>query len=316
MPAPLSPASASPMLSRSRGAIRLALAAALLLGCAMLFVGQLAEQAPRWQKELWNLGHVGLFAGLAMAAWPWLRGRLWRRALALLAVAAVAGASVELIQARIGRDCSLLDLLLDILGAAVGILLAARRELAPMQRLLLWLPLLAGLTLAASPLLLSGWDAFEAPRQFPRLASFEAASERYRVHLYGGTYGRVEAGALRLHMGGPATFSGFAFDQLPRDWRGYGALRLELENPADTPLGITCRINDRDHFRRGSPDGDRFDRRLLLAPGLNSVRFDLAEVAAAPATRPLRLDDIAELGCFVVDQGRRRPLWLHEMTLE
>src|SRR5690606_952927 len=93
------------------------------------FVGQLSEFAPRWQRELWNLGHVGLAAGLSLALWPRLRGQLWRRALLLLVVALVVGGAVELVQGRIGREASLRDLLLDLLGSAIGLLIAVRREL-------------------------------------------------------------------------------------------------------------------------------------------------------------------------------------------
>jgi VanZ family protein len=316
MSEPLTVAVAPAPPRRYHPALRLLLTLLLALGCIMLFVGQLSDQAPRWQRELWNMGHVGLFGGLALALWPRLRGRLWLRALSVLTLALLVGGAVELLQGQIGREASIRDLLLDVLGAAIGLFAAAGGELSPPRRMALGLSLLGALAAAASPVAFSGWDAWQARRQFPLLASFEAGHERYRVRLYGGTWGPVEKGALQLRIGGSEGYSGFAFDQLPPNWRGYGSLRLELVNAGRRPLSITCRINDHDHFRNGSPRDDRFNRRLLLPPGHSELRFDLADVKAAPEGRSMRMDDIAEFGCFVHGQLRRQRLSLQSLALE
>jgi VanZ family protein len=304
-----------PLRRHAHGVARIAFAVALLTGCAMLFAGHLSERAPRWQRELWNLGHIGLFAGLAMALWPRLAGALWLRFAALTAGGAAVGLAVEVIQRRIGRDFSLHDVLLDVIGVWLGALLAAHGELPRRVRTALWLPLLTLLSATVVPFTTLAWDALQARRQFPLLAGFDSPLERQRLHLYGGTTGEIEGGALRLRFGRDR-YAGFIFDQMPRDWRGYRALWIEVDNPEATPLALTCRINDGRHFANGSPKHDRYNRRFELAPGGGVLRIDLAEVADAPRGRVMAMDDIAEFGCFTVRLQRSRALVLLAVGLE
>lgn len=297
------------------GVARIAFALALLIGCTLLFAGHLSERAPRWQRELWNLGHIGLFAGLAMALWPRLAGALWLRFAALTAGGAAVGLAVEVIQRRIGRDFSLHDVLLDVIGVWLGALLAAHAELSRRARLALWLPLLALLAAVVAPFATLTWDALQARRQFPLLAGFDSPLERQRLRLYGGTTGEIAGGALRLRFG-DSHYAGFIFDQMPRDWRGYRALWIEVYNPEATPLALTCRINDGAHIGNGFPRADRYNHRFELAPGRSRLRIDLAEVAHAPHGRVMAMDDIDEFGCFTVRLPQSRALVLLAVGLE
>ena len=103
-----------------------------------------------------------------------------------------------------------------------------------------------------------------------------------------------------------AVYSGFFLKDAPRDWRGYHDLIVELVNPSDTPLPLTCRIHDREHTANHR-SSDRFNRRFSLAPGPNRLTISLTDVETAPRGRLMAMDQIYEFGCFVhkLEQPRR-----------
>ncbi len=291
------------------------MAVALGIGCVLLFFGREPDGAPQWQRELWNFGHVALFAGLA-----WVLLRRWRAPLRwqlplLLIAAALIGYAVELIQRRIGRDFSLHDVLLDVIGAALGGWLATCHRQAPRWRLLLALPLLAALTALLLPFTAIVWDSLQAARQFPRLATFASPLELRRFQLYGGTRGEIGDGALQLRFG-TAEWSGFTLTEPPADWRGYRALAIDVENPEPRSLVLICRIDDRLHRLSGFAFHDRFNRRFTLPPGESRLRIALADVERAPRDRRLALERIDALGCFVHAEPTPRALRLRALHLE
>ena len=294
---------------------RCALALLLALGCVLLFVGRQSETAPQWQRELWNFGHVGLFAGLAWALLQRWRAPLrWQLPL-LLAGTALVGYAVELIQLHIGRDYSLRDVLFDVVGAAVGALLALYPQLRRRQWLLLALPVAAAGVAIALPFVAIAWDSVQAARQFPQLATFASPLQLRRFQFYGGTHGEIRDGALQLQFG-TASWSGFTLSEPPADWRDYRTLVLQLDNPSAEPLTLSCRVDDRLHRRSGFAFDDRFNRRFVLAPGAGELRIALAEIERAPRGRLLSMAQIDALGCFVHRQSQPHRLLLRGLFLE
>jgi VanZ family protein len=310
------PTSIPTPVARTRGcrACRWLLALLLGAGCLLLFVGSQPANAPSWLREVWDLGHVALFAGLA-----WALLQRWRMPLRhlprLLAGALLLGFAVELIQRYIGRDFSLHDVLLDMVGALFGAVLALRSRLTARQHWLLAPLLLAALLAAAAPLGLVVWSSVQVQRQFPALATFASSLELRRFQLYGGTTGEIRDGALRLRFG-TAEWSGFQMSEPPPDWRGYRELVIELDNPEPRPLTLNCRIDDALHAANGLAFHDRFNRRFELAPGAQQLRIPLVEVAQAPRDRAMAMDRIAALYCFVHRQPEPRTLLLRALRLE
>ena len=308
---------AGEVVVRPRRALLLRVVAGLLLtaGCVLLFVGRQPEGALQWQREFWNFGHVALFAGLA-----WVLLQRWRAPLRfqlplLLAGSAVIGFTVEVIQRRIGRDFSLLDVLLDVVGSAVGGWLALRPRLSRRQRGVLALPVFAALAVVSLPFLAIAWDSLQAARQFPQLATFASPLELRRFQFYGGSSGELRNGALQIRFG-TAEWSGFTLFEPAPDWRGYRVLQLELINPAAESLDLICRIDDQRHRFSGFDYHDRFNRRFRLEPGLNRLQIALADIEAAPRDRLMAMDQIDLLGCFVHRLPEPRLLQLHKLRLE
>jgi VanZ family protein len=303
--------------------LRRALWLALIVGCALLFVHEPASHQHRALRQIWNLGHLGLFGIVGF----FVGERLlcsdrpgqppWRGFALALAVGALAGAAIELLQLAIGRDCSLEDVVADAIGMGAGLLLGARAQLQ--SRRALFLAAVAGIVLALAmqlwPVLRSAVDAYNARRAFPVLADFERgvlpALQRER-------FGATEAdlmvvdGGLRVSLRA-GQYPGFSLDDFPHDWRGWRTLVFDLDNPGTTALPLSCRIHDAAHNQEYA---DRFNRRFELQPGRQQLRIDLAEVATAPRDRAMDMSAIRFPMCFVVDLPQPRELRLHAAWLE
>ncbi|MCG3169199.1 MAG: hypothetical protein CALGDGBN_00712 [Pseudomonadales bacterium] len=275
----------------------------------LLFLGGPDFHSPRSFRLAWQLGHPLLFFGMvaAVTAIPRLRGIPFLRLFALAtALALVLGGAIELAQGLWGRERSLSDLRLDVIGAWAGAVWAGRggsRTRQTLRAAVGWGSLLLLAAVDVRPLAVALVDEHQARRSFPLLSGFHTDLEvqRWRAD------GRMTlvpppdgegGGALRVSLA-PAVYSGFRMQYFPRDWRGYHALRLRVFTEENQKLA--CRIHDVWHDQRHA---DRFNRSLVLVPGWNLVEIALAEVEAAPAGRTMDMSRIAEFGCFIVRPAR------------
>jgi VanZ family protein len=297
--------------------LRRALWLALIAGCALLFVHEPAASRHRLLLQSWNLGHLWLFGIIGFFVGERLAQLSWRGfALALMA-GALAGGAIELLQLAIGRDCSLDDVIADTIGMAAGLLLGARTSLRRHRALFGFATACVAVALAMQlwPVLRSAVDAYNAWREFPVLADFEnGALPSLQRERFGGTSADLipEEGALRVALRA-GRYPGFSLDDFPRDWRGWHSLVVDLDNPSGTDLAVTCRIHDARHNQQYS---DRFNRRLVLQPGRQQLRIDLAAVAVAPRGRAMDMSAIHFPMCFAIDLAQPRDLRIHAIRLE
>ena len=299
----------------------------LCLGLLLLwaaFIAPLSAYAPRSLKHAWQLGHVGLFAiwtylFLCSAAKKLKAGPLI--ALALLA-SLLLGFTIEWIQVGIGREFSLSDLLLDLLGCLLGICLGLHQRLltipATFKAGLFTLTALF-LLLATAPLAPILLDEFNMHRKFPVLADFSSELEGQRWK------GNVEIVQLASEAGPHAAlrigidtrhYSGASLAHFYRDWRGYRYLHLEIFNPDRDSIKVTLRIHDDQHYGPGRGDYyDRYNRQFVIEHGWNSIRIELSDVAGAARERRIDLGRIQGLGLFTVDSPRHRDIYLARLRL-
>jgi VanZ family protein len=287
---------------------------ALAIATVLLFVGGKGPFSHRLTGELWNSGHVLLFCGFAIL----LGARLHTpgivvKLVVVMAVAAPLGLLVEIIQRYTGRDFSLLDVVFDTLGAYVGLLIGARRQVLAAARPVAWGVCtvgVIGLLLIGIPIGGMAWDTLQAYRQFPLLAGFTSPLERGRFN---------EGDALRIMDEGlevqfqKAAYSGFFLDDFPRDWRGYNTLVLDIFNPGRRPLPLHCRIHDRAH---NQDFNDRYNGQFLVLPGQSTIRIDLKQAEIAPHNRKLALDDVAGVGCFLVNSPGGQIMYVSQIRLQ
>lgn len=291
-----------------------------LVASAVLLLG---IQAPLPDKrslhELWNAGHIALFWLLSFFAC-----RLFAAALgpvdfrklfagALFATLLIGGAT-EYLQSWVGRESSAQDLLLNLAGAALGCCCMALFELHQSRRTgdinrwlsatrfagpFLFVTLCATLA-ALAPLWLALVDERRAARQFPVLVEYRYRSEMGRHIANAQT--RFADGALLARFS-TERYSHVSWNYLARDWSGYRALVISLDNRAGGPVSMTCRVHDFAH-ESNYLHYDRFNRRFELEPGSAQLLIELDEVRSAPRDREMDMRNIASLICFT---GARKP---------
>jgi len=285
-----------------------------MLALALLVVYAAVPRGPRYLYVIHKTGHPLVFGVIA-----WLLAReLSRaprpssRALAAgvwaLAGAVLIGGATELAQLPLQRGASWLDVGRDALGAATALALRA----ALLHR--------TGPRVAAAALLLTCtlaplfWCvAAYAHRaaQFPVIAQFRSPLDRYFI-APGTSLLALDVAQSALHVAPGARGSVMYLDEPAADWRGYGALEVQVENPNDVTLRLMVRVHDERHTWQSA---DRYNGEFDLAPhARQAVRIPLAVIATAPRGRRMDLARIAGVAVFV-PAGPPLPFLLHALRL-
>ena len=301
---------------------RLLLLAAAAGLCALPLFASLPQSTHLW-RLLHDTAHAPVFAALALVLLSLRAGPGFRRPAAdflhafLLAVAL--GAGTELLQLLIGRDASWGDLGRDAGGALAGLGLAAwigRGRGGEGRWRLVWAAAaLAAAVAIAAPVLWALAAYRERDRQWPVLADFDSRLDLF--FLSGAVYARHEriewqgGPALRVALGtGP--YPGVGIDEPVPDWRAYGTLVIELDNPGGDPLSLTIRVHDRWHDQ--SYD-DRWNQAFTLAPGAHRFEFPLSSIARAPRGRRLDLAAVDGVVLFANAEAAGRSFIVRRILL-
>lgn len=273
-------------------------------------------------RQLYALGHVVFFAGLAfwlagLSAFP---GRTFHaRALAVLVAVFLAGGLIELVQLFIGRQASLNDMIVNMVGACAGLALAASAQGVPMG-----LPARGAqvLALGACLVFLSGpaltlWDMRQAARQFPVLGDFETRlqAQRWTSGTIDRTVSRQGRASLRVRLDHRKTYPGTTLTRSFGNWEGYAALELSLYNPGQDPLRMMLSIRDLEHSQTLKGMSDRFDRTFLIQPGWNDLRIPMEDIRTAPNGRTLDLNRLTSLVIFTMHLPQDRVIHLDQVRL-
>ncbi len=273
-----------------------------------------------WVRVLEDFSHVPLFAAVTVALYAlWrfpLRGSAWR-ALGLAGIfATVLGALTEVLQTHFGRSGSWSDFGNDLLG--IGIALAAiafvdvRLGVPKPTRIGVAIGALAASTLAAQPVAEMARAYSYRKAVFPDLAGFADPLALYWV-LARGVKRTLTPAGLQVEFGSDR-YPGVSWFEPVADWRTYHALVLDVTNPNTTALEITLRVHDQQHDLEYA---DRFNRAITLQPGERRVvSIPLAEIANAPASRLLDLQNVSDVSIFRSGPAGPRWLQIHRLSLE
>ncbi|MEZ5541676.1 MAG: VanZ family protein [Pseudomonadota bacterium] len=308
---------------------------ALLLGITF---GRLAEDSLLW-RELQNTGHTLLFGVLALLVLCSYRAyakRCTRRGVADYLVAGVVcltcGIAVELIQEVTGRDADAIDVLRDLAGILSALGLSAafdpglRARGQPLQRasrrLALLVPVGCLAIASISPFCVLAWAYQQRAHAFPVLADPAARWSAPFLALSHASLDRPgdsmacaangKAGLARLRLE-PVRYAGFSIIEPQPDWRGHTQLLLELYSIQPEPLELSIRIDDARHNQEQT---DRYNRRLALAPGENTIHIPLSEVLHAPAERRMDMAHIAGVTLYITDTSRPVVFCMGPLRLE
>ena len=307
---------------------RIASLAIALVLFILLFTAGPEDNAPRSLQQFWNLGHIVLFFTLGFLLLnppsPIAARSFALQCLVLISFTLLLGASIELVQARIGRDMDLADMARNSVGALLSLAFVApaRLSLPGLARHGLQLISVLVLTAACLPFALDLWDEQRALQAWPELASFEHSAALTRWSATGqsklsvdGTSNPEGRQALRVELGTSA-YAGASLDYFPGDWSAYQQLVMTIFNPRSSPLKITCRIHDQAHSRAAHQDhSDRFNQSYQLQPGWNRINISMQAVASAPVGRTMDMQHIDNLQLFVSDLASAAVIYIGPVYL-
>ncbi len=303
-----------------------ALAASLVV--VVLFAIQFANpsRGGLWLRTFYDSLHVPLFGVIAVclllvtpAAWGFRT-----RMVAVSGLVIGLSALSEAAQIPVERDASIADFLANLAGAAGFLIVAVTcMRNVPVSRMRARLLRLVGTAFVIAPLVpLALVTAAYAERAsaLPSLVRFDSQLSRVFVHPQGArlnvkrdqSSGRAFAEIVLLE----GTWPGVTFDDIWPNWEGYSDLVVEIENPDAEELSISIRVNDRQHHEGSQEYGDRFNRKIALAPGLNVIRISLHDVELAPESRKMDLADISKLIIFASREQAGRRFVIHSVYLE
>ncbi|MEQ8484912.1 MAG: hypothetical protein RIB46_11165 [Pseudomonadales bacterium] len=299
MPSPQPPSSSSRRLAIAAGAL-------VLIG-----IGLLVPLPAAWDDRpvlgiVENLVHAPLFAAVACLTLWLLPGPTTGRYLLAAFMALALAVASELAQGLMSRDASWLDVRTDALGAAAGLALwrlvvEPGQEPTASGRLALGGVALLCIGLALLPAAAPIGAAVARASHFPVLFSARFPGALTMVEAFAEPEGvaiRVDGAALRVTpLSG--RFPGVVITSFAGDWRGFGALVIDVETLGSQPLVLEAHIRD----RGGSAAyGERFNARWTLPAGARqAIRVPLADIAAGPRQRRLRLDRVGVIAIHRAD---------------
>lgn len=268
---------------------------------AFLFLGGPEHVDFRPLADIWNLGHIVLFFLLVHLVNRYISvlKRLSSPAQLILTLLITIAISlpIEYLQSFGARDPNLYDIYRNCLGATLGIL--SIQPLNLFRRVVLILSILAVLH-QFKPIVFSTWDWLVARKDFPMLADFHSEYQKNRFsgkHIKLSSFPETNSTALKVRFKTPG-YSGFALNEFPRDWNGYGLLSIEVFNTSEEVITLVVRIYDKEHLNRGFKYPDRFNQSVAIPPGKSVIKLRINSIKSAPKGREMDLNKIQQLALF------------------
>jgi VanZ family protein len=283
------------------------------------------DQNDRVRRTIFDIGHVIGFAGFtALLATVMRRERCppGLSATCAYVVAAILafGLAVlsEAVQGLTGRDASTGDLLRDIGGISVGLLIAIAFALRPARRLGLILLGVIGLTV----MLQNPIGVFVATAT-ARLNSthsfgFESPLERHLVESAAASVDVVAApshwqrsgNVLRVRPDGKR--QRILFFGMPRDWSGYSALRFTVAADSPELRELVLRVDS-----SGSSNSCEawFRKRVAVGTEPKEITISIDEIAREFALKGLDITDISHIR-FLAWDAAGMAFYLDDLRLE
>jgi len=285
--------------------------------------------------ELFDLGHAPVFCALLLAFAGFLDpcsiglspryGQLHRVAtgetMLLSGGCLLLGCVGEFLQTFVGRSPAVGDLVSNAAGVLSGTLWMRSRATTGGRQQLLVIVAFMILALATLKPALGVWGAVVQKHDFPLLASFERSVDLGAWTEQQSTMRRTSEWAshgehsLQLDLS-PGRFSGITMIWPIMDWRGYDLFTWDIHNTTSAPIDLTLKIHDLLHFNRGFEPADRYEIHFEVLPTtVHSLSVKLADIAVAPESRSMNMDQIALVELFATDLPAAHTVLLDNMRL-
>jgi len=289
-----------------------------MVGSYFLFSDGLPQHAARSIQALWDLGHVlyfCLFTILILKAAFFNQQPYFVRCILIILLTLLLGIAIEALQYGTTRSTDWGDVAHDLLGSLI--ILAFYRPTLPHSKTkaLLTFKILVFLMGLFSlwPLASALFDEAYARFQFPVLSDFSSPLEIKRWN--GSADYKIEKNTSQLRIQfNTQTYSSIHLVYFNHDWSRYKNLILKIENPNQGNLFVTIKIYDKKHTESYHYT-DRFNRKIKILPGLNTISISLNDIKTAPRSRLMDLKKIDSLSIFSIRYPKPEVLYLNSVYL-
>ncbi|MET1253955.1 VanZ family protein [Aliikangiella maris] len=294
----------------------------ILLG--LLFIGNPAAHSSRIYREVWESGHLFLFAGLIYLISHharYNRLNIPQQLLFVILFCSIFGLITELLQQLVGRNFELKDIVNDIIGGYIGLSFSYLRRSNPLKvnfglfsiclLLSIWglLPLLSALN-----------DQWEIEKIFPHIAQFESTHELNRWYRQDANISLSQKfkaqglSSMKVEFL-PAKYPHVTLRHFISNWLNYQQLNLSIYNPQNQTVSMTLKVYDKLHQQNHYQYSDRFNRILQLPPGWTHFQQSLTEIANAPKKRPMEMQHVAVVSLFLDSPKTTTTLFIDNIYL-
>jgi VanZ family protein len=297
----------------------------VLITTTIILLGIKLPGESRLIFSLQDSGHFLIFTLLTLVT-LWSTDKVKKRSIWLVMTLILSfGILIEFVQHLIGRDPSLYDVLMDLLGIIAGVVLylgLIRRSLSPYLAMII----LVLLTLSAFSQPMQWLYVYQLrAEQFPNLVNLDSYFSRQLLEGSGG--GEIYPIPLPKDQGIPADLGtdscvyvslvkgrwpGVDMQEPEPDWRDYKTLEVGIYSDQVEDMTLVLRVHDQDHNRKYS---DRFNRRLPVQPGYNHFSLPLSEIAQGPKGRTMDMGAISDVMIFAPQKYLGRGFCLLSMGL-
>jgi hypothetical protein len=282
-----------------------------------------------WWREAVNSGHTLLFIFLSFVIYHQIRARArFPNTLIIylyvLILGLLLGAVIEALQTLVQREASISDMYKNFLGIMTGLCLISAFNLKNVhyQNLTRFLFVFVGagfLMLGMMPLMQLSWHYIERKSAFPVIIDFDANWSSSFIHLNNAEMLKLPNSTqkkndkLHLVRFGQGEYPGVSIIEPEPNWSGYHQLRLKVFSMNEHDINLTMRVHDKMHNQDYS---DRFNKKLVIHPGLNKLEITLNQIQHGPLNRELDLTNIAGVILFSSEQEQQLRFYVSNLILE
>ncbi len=261
-----------------------------------------------WWREAINSGHTLLFIFLSFIIHSQISVRMrlsnsFVIYLFVLIIGMLLGVAIEVLQSIGQRETSLNDIVRNFFGLMTGLCLIALFKLkkSPYQKfagVVIVIATTGFLWSGLNPLLRLSWHYIERQNAFPVIVDFDANwSSSFVRYNNARVVKRLASGQQNHHLVqlNSGEYPGISIIEPEPDWSGYRDLHLKIVSMSEYAHYMILRVHDDKHDQDHL---DRFNKKLLIKPGLNAFSISLNQIRYGAADRELDLKNIAGLILF------------------
>ena len=111
----------------------------------------------------------------------------------------------------------------------------------------------------------------------------------------------------------PGQYPGINFQRIISNWAGFHYFKMDVFNPTNERINFHIRIDD---YKGGVEYANRFDTNFELRKGFNQISIPVDSIRTNLHHRPLNLKRIKRMIVFLMNNTKRRELYLDNIRLE